>query len=78
MENTNQNNVLNFSEPQKHIDDESITTREVYEQLRNRCVKILNIVATKNCEITPEAKKALRIYNRYCKVVGLEPLEYPF
>ena len=75
-------NLMNDTDSNIHTF--SFQTREYAEEhsleesllaLRFHLVDLLNLVAVGKIEINEIARKNIRLYNRYCKMIGHKPLK---
>ncbi|GEM_PF-4870927 len=77
MDNSQENDVLNFPIQKKDLDP--LHGRELREQGRLTAIKLLNMVTTGQIKELPEEIKAhIRIVDKGCRQYGLLPLEGDF
>ena len=74
--NDNASNVVNFSS--FDIEKEDTTFEETFLQLRFWLIESIHLISAGKMDFTETTKKNLRIYNRYCKMAGQEPLRSKF
>lgn len=74
MDNTAQDNVTTFSFEMKDW-DEPMPDKQLLEQVRFHAIRVLNLVATTNQELTDEDIASIKVYNKYCGRFGLPPVE---